>query len=88
MVRVSKRSQNSTQKEPRDRYATSDSLPDIVVFYTGIGSNVELDIALAHLWSSDIFPTSATMEGTATARREDRKLACYEKEKHPGGLSI
>ena len=28
------------------------------------------------------------MEGAATARREDRKLACYEKEKHPGGLSV
>ena len=88
MVRVSKRSQNSTQKEPKDRYATSDSRPDIVVFDTGIGSNVDLDIELAHPWSSDIFPTSATMEGAATVRREDRKLALYEKEKHPGGLSV
>ena len=80
MVRVSKQSQNSTQKEPKDRYATSDSCPDIVVFDTGIGSNVELDIALAHRWNSDIFPTSATMEGADAARREDRKLARYEKK--------
>ena len=80
MVRVSKRSQNSTQKEPKDRYATSNSLPDIVVSDTGIGSNVELDIALAHSWSLDIFPMSATMERAAAARREDRKLARYEKE--------
>ena len=78
----------NTQKEPKDRYAISDSRPDIVVFDTGIGSNVELDIALAHPWSSDIFPTSATMERAAAARREDRKLARYEKEKHPGGLSV
>ena len=28
------------------------------------------------------------MEGAAAARREDRKLARYEKEKHPGGLSV
>ena len=28
------------------------------------------------------------MEGAAAARREDRKLAHYEKEKHPGGLSV
>ena len=88
MVRVSKRSQNLTQKEPKDRYATSDSRPDIVVFDTGIGSNVELDIALAHPWSSNIFPTSDTMEVAAAARREDRKLARYEREKHPGGLSV
>ena len=79
MVRVSKRSQNSTQKEPKDRYATSDSRPDIVVFDTGIGSNVELDIALAHPWSSDIFPMSATMERAATARRTGSWLAMRKK---------
>ena len=28
------------------------------------------------------------MERAAAARREDRKLARYEKEKHPGGLSV
>ena len=28
------------------------------------------------------------MEGAAAARREDRKLARYEKQKHPGGLSV
>ena len=28
------------------------------------------------------------MEGAAAARREDRKLARYEKDKHPGGLSV
>ena len=28
------------------------------------------------------------MEGAAAARREDMKLARYEKEKHPGGLSV
>ena len=28
------------------------------------------------------------MEGAAAARRKDRKLARYEKEKHPGVLSV
>ena len=36
------------KKELKHRYATSDSRPDIVVFDTDIGSNVEFDIALAH----------------------------------------
>ena len=43
------------RKEPTGRYSTSESRPDISVFDTGAGSNVELDIALAHPWSSDIF---------------------------------
>ena len=76
------------KKEPKDRYATSDSRPDIAVFDTGIGTNLELVRALAHPWSLNILPTSATMEGAAAARRKDRKLARYEKEKNPGGLSV
>ena len=76
------------RKEPKDRYATSDSRPDIVVFDTGVGSNVELDISLAHPWSSDIFPTSASKDGAAASKREDRKVARYERERYPGGLSV
>ena len=68
------------KKEPKDKYATSDSRPDIAAFDTGIGSNVELDIALAHLWSSDIFPTSVTMKGTAAARREHRSCLAMRKK--------
>ena len=68
------------RKEPKDRYATSDSRPDIVVFDTGVGSNVELDISLAHPWSSDIFPTSASKDGPAASKREDRKVARYERD--------
>ena len=70
------------KKEPRDRYSTSDSRPDIIVFDTGAGSNVELDVALAHPWSSDIFPTSATTDtdGAAASRREERKKARYDRE--------
>ena len=67
------------KKEPRDRYSTSESRPDIIVFDTGAGSNVELDVPLAHPWSSDIlFPTSATTDGAAASRREERKKARYD----------
>ena len=76
------------KEETKDGYATSDSRPDIVVFDTGIGSNIELDIALAHPWSSNIFPTLVTVEGAAAAGRKDRKLARYKREKYPGGLSV
>ena len=53
------------RKEPKDRYATSDSHPDTTVF-----------------------PTSATTDGVAASRREDRKVARYEKERYPGGLAV
>ena len=76
------------RKEPTGRYSTSESRPDISVFDTGAGSNVELDIALAHPWSSDIFPPSATIDGAAASRREDRKKARYGKETYPEGMSV
>ena len=40
---------------------------------TDIGSNVDLDISLAHPWSSDIFPSSAVVSSAAAERRADRK---------------
>ena len=49
---------------------------------------MELDVALAHPWSSDIFPTSATTDGAAASRREERKKARYDRERYPGGLSV
>ena len=76
------------RKEPTGRYSTSETCPDISVFDTGAGSNVELGIALAHPWSSDIFPLSATIDGAVASRREDRKKARYGKETYPGGMSV
>ena len=64
------------RKEPTGRYSTSESRPDISVLDT-----------LAHPWSSDIFPLSATIDGAAASRREDRKKARYRKETYPGGMS-
>ena len=88
MVRVSKRSQNSTHKIQKIDMLHLTAAQALLFLILVLVPNVELGIALAHLWSSDIFPTSATMEGAASARREDRKLAHHEKEKHPGGLSV
>ena len=36
----------------------------------------------------DVFPTSATRDGAAASRREDWKVAHYEKERYPGGLAV
>ena len=51
-------------------------------------ANVELDIALAHPWSSDTFPKSAEIDGAADKQREERKHSSYKKETLPGGTSV
>ncbi len=58
------------------------------VFDTGAGSNLELNIVLAHSWSSDIFSLSPTIDGAAASRLEDRKKARYGKETYPEGASV
>ena len=56
------------------------------IFYSDIGNNVDLDISLAHPWSSDIFPSSAGVSGAAAERRADRKKEKYSKQQLPGGI--
>ena len=58
------------------------------MFDTGAGSNVELDIALAHPWSADIFLLSATIDGAAGIKTRRQKKARYENETYPGGMSV
>ena len=48
--------------EPRDCYSSSQSRPDIAV-HKATDFNVELDISLAHAWSSEIILNAATMGG-------------------------
>ena len=72
-------------REPRSRYTTTDNRPDIVFFDLDTGNNVDLDISLAHPWSSDIFPSSAGVSATAE-RRADRKKEKYSKQQLPGGI--
>ena len=59
-----------------------------MVFDSASGANVKLDIALAHPWSSDTFPKSAEIDGTAAKRQEERKNCRYKKERLPGGTSV
>ena len=74
------------RRELRSRYTTTGNRPDIVFFDSNIGNNVDLDISLAHPWSSDIFPSSAGVSGDAAERRADRKKEKYSKQQLPGGM--
>ena len=66
------------KKEPQQRYRDSEDRPDIAVFESGLACNCDLDIVMAHPWSSDVFPQSG-MKGVAAKRREERKKAKYSK---------
>ena len=74
------------RSEPRSRYTSTDDRPDVVFFDSYIGNNVDLNISLAHPWSSDIFPSSAGVSGAAAERRADRKKEKYSKQLLPGGI--
>ena len=74
------------RREPRSRCTTTDNRLDIVFFNSDIGNNVDLDISLAHPWSSDIFPSFAGVSGAAAERRADRKKEKYSKQQLPGGI--
>ena len=72
---------------PRDCYTRSNNLPDILVYDSETGFNVELDVALAHPWASDILPPAATTGGSAAMRREKIKKNKYAQKRLPGGYS-
>ena len=59
-----------------------------MVFASASGANVELDIELAHPWSSDTFPKSAEIDEATAKRREERKHSRYKKERLLGGTSV
>ena len=66
--------------EPRNRSTHSNNRPDILVYDSDTGSNLELDVALAHPWASDILPRAATTGGSAAMRREQIKGNKYAQE--------
>ncbi len=76
------------RREPRNRYSNSNDRPDISVFDCGSGSNVDLDISLAHPWSSEIVSSAAHTDGAAALKREEKKLTKYYKQLLPGGESF
>ena len=73
---------------------TSKVRPDIIVFDSELGGNTELDVALAHPWSSDIFPKSSdVVRAAAKCRRTKRKTGTKRRgyqEEHTStsGLKI
>ena len=67
------------RKEPRDRYTNNDCRPDIVVFDTDEGSNIDLDVAFAHPWSSEVLSKSTEEDEFAASAREKRKRKKYAK---------
>ena len=76
------------RREPRHRYSNSDNRPDITVYDPETGINIDLDIAMAHPWSSDIFPKSAEEDDAAAKRKEERKMNKYRKVRLPGGSMV
>ena len=59
-----------------------------MVFDSTAGANIELHIALAHLWSSDTFPKSAEIDGGTATRQKERKNSRYKQDGFLGGTSI
>ena len=76
------------RREPCHRYITSDNRPDITVFDFGSGSNTDLDVSLAHPWSSEVIFSSASTEGAAALRREQTKAEKYSMERLPGEEAV
>ena len=50
-----------------------------MVFDTNKGSNINLDVAFAHAWSSEVLSKSAGEDGFAALAREKRKRKKYAK---------
>ena len=69
--------------EPRDCYSSSQSRPDIAV-HNATNFNVELDVSLAHPWSSEVISHAATTDGSAASKRKEKKIEKYSKERHTG----
>ena len=75
-------------RDPKNRYTNSECRPDIIMVDAKLSSNLDLDILLAHPWSSDFFPSSAEATGAAANRRETRKMSKYEQHKLLGGSVV
>ena len=68
-----------------DRQTDNDCRPDIVVFDTDEGSNINLDVAFAHPWSSQVLSKSAEEDGFTASAREECRRKKYAKIALSGG---
>ena len=73
-------------KDPRGRNVNSEDRPDIVVFDSASGMDLELDIALGHPWNDEIEGLSATTQRAAATKRQNLKIKMYDLELLPGGI--
>ena len=58
--------------KPRALYDGNHCLPNIVYFNPQSGTDVELDISLAHPWNGDILSLASKENGAAAARRQQK----------------
>ena len=63
--------------KPKDLYDGNHCRPDIVYFNPQSGTDVELDISLAHPWNGDILSLASKKDVAAAARREQQKVTKY-----------
>ena len=54
----------------------------------GSGTNVELDVPLAHPWATDTLSQASKKEGAAAANMENRKLTKYGQVTLPSASSL
>ena len=73
--------------EPRDRYTNSNNRADILILDSETGSDVELDVALAHLWASDILLQPQLVGVQHCEDNKQIKENKYREERLPGGYS-
>ena len=63
------------QKELRDQYTNNDNRPDITLFDSETGRNLDVDVSLAHPVSQDILKRASKEDGHAARTREENKYA-------------
>ena len=59
--------------EPRHQYTNTEDRPDISVFDSETGQNLDFDVSLAHPWSQDVVRKASQIDGYAASVREERK---------------
>ncbi|XP_062516545.1 uncharacterized protein LOC134191918 [Corticium candelabrum] len=76
------------QELAQRRYCDCEDRPDIAIMDPVTGTDVELDVSLAHPWCADILSRAAREDGAAAVRREERKVEKYQSKVLPGGLCL
>ena len=73
MASLSQRLATASQKnEPKNQYIDSGDRPDIMVYDTEIGANVELAFSLAHPFSSGTVVRASKEDRFVAAKREKK----------------